>query len=44
MYCNLGLMMNHDPMQSFFLGGAGHQASVLAGFEPKTLAMAFNVR
>ncbi|XP_004984460.2 vicilin-like seed storage protein At2g28490 [Setaria italica] len=30
------------PYLSFFLGGAGHQASVLAGFEPKTLAMAFN--
>ncbi|CAN6295189.1 unnamed protein product [Urochloa humidicola] len=30
------------PYLSFFLGGAGHPASVLAGFEPKTLAVAFN--
>jgi len=36
--------MNRDPTQSFFLGGGGNPASVLAGFEPKTLAVAFNVR
>ncbi|CAN6289527.1 unnamed protein product [Urochloa humidicola] len=30
------------PYLSFLLGGAGHPASVLAGFEPKTLAVAFN--
>ncbi|GJN31396.1 hypothetical protein PR202_gb19791 [Eleusine coracana subsp. coracana] len=30
------------PYQSFFLGGAGRPMSVLAGFEPKTLAVAFN--
>ncbi|CAL4939257.1 unnamed protein product [Urochloa decumbens] len=30
------------PYLSFFLGGAEHPASVLAGFEPKTLAVAFN--
>ncbi|PUZ41212.1 hypothetical protein GQ55_9G485900 [Panicum hallii var. hallii] len=30
------------PYLSFFLGGAGNPASVLAGFEPKTLAVAFN--
>ncbi|KAF8721112.1 hypothetical protein HU200_023530 [Digitaria exilis] len=29
------------PYQSFFLGGAGHPASVLAGFEPKTLAATY---
>ncbi|TVU47144.1 hypothetical protein EJB05_06731, partial [Eragrostis curvula] len=31
-----------SPYQAFFLGGAGHPKSVLAGFEPKTLAVAFN--
>lgn len=32
-------------MQAFFLGGAGHTASsVIAGFGPKTLTLAFNVR
>lgn len=30
-------------MQSFFLGGVGRPMSVLAGFERKTLAVAFNV-
>jgi hypothetical protein len=30
-------------MQSFYLGGAGKQASVLGGFEPAILATAFNV-
>ncbi|RLN42804.1 hypothetical protein C2845_PM01G14290 [Panicum miliaceum] len=30
------------PYLSFFLGGAGNPASVLASFEPKTLAVAFN--
>ncbi|KAG2552102.1 hypothetical protein PVAP13_9KG435085 [Panicum virgatum] len=30
------------PYLSFFLSGAGNPASVLAGFEPKTLAIAFN--
>ncbi|KAJ1297241.1 hypothetical protein BS78_01G362500 [Paspalum vaginatum] len=30
------------PYQSFYLGGAGHAASVLAGFEQRTLAVAFN--
>ncbi|WVZ56844.1 hypothetical protein U9M48_007317 [Paspalum notatum var. saurae] len=29
-------------MQPFYIGGAGHAASVLAGFEPKTLVVAFN--
>ncbi|KAF8728603.1 hypothetical protein HU200_017868 [Digitaria exilis] len=29
------------PYQSFFLGGAGHPASVLGGFEPKTLAATY---
>lgn len=39
-------LMNHDPnpMQAFFLGGAGDPASVIAGFGPKTLTRAFNVR
>jgi hypothetical protein len=39
--------MNHDPtnpIQAFFLGGAGDPASVIAGFGPKTLTRAFNVR
>ncbi|KAL6902190.1 hypothetical protein ACP4OV_005066 [Aristida adscensionis] len=30
------------PYLSFFLGGVGHPTSVLAGFESKTLAIAFN--
>ena len=30
-------------MQSFYLGGAGKQTSVLAGFDPKILTTAFNV-
>ncbi|KAL6660120.1 hypothetical protein ACP70R_002242 [Stipagrostis hirtigluma subsp. patula] len=30
------------PYQAFFLGGSGNPTSVLAGFDPKTLAIAFN--
>ncbi|CAM0873070.1 unnamed protein product [Alopecurus aequalis] len=30
------------PYQSFYLGGAGKQTSVLAGFDPKILVTAFN--
>lgn len=32
-----------NEMQAFYLGGVGRPTSVLAGFESKTLAVAFNV-
>ncbi|CAD6203557.1 unnamed protein product [Miscanthus lutarioriparius] len=32
------------PYQAFYLGGAGHPASVISGFGPKTLGHAFNER